>query len=75
MYLVYNRGMKEVNDYGELRRRLAELADDEYREFSMKGISSERPFVGVRIPLVREIVARVPDGKIAEFLAVELVVV
>lgn len=73
--LGYNGGMKEVNDYGELRRRLAELAEDEYREFAMKGIPSERPFVGVRIPLIREIVMRVPDEKIFEFLRVEPVAI
>ena len=68
--------MGRVCSYKELRGRLAELADDEYREFSMKGIPSERPFIGVRIPLVREIVARVPDEKIVEFfLVVKLVAV
>lgn len=44
--------MDKVRDYKEFRLRLAELADDEYREFSMKGIPSERPFVGVRISLI-----------------------
>ena len=43
--------------------------------FSMKGIPSERLFIGVRIPLVREIVARVPDEKNVELLAAELVAV
>ena len=67
--------MKEILEYGELKSALASLADDEYREFSMKGIPSERPFIGVRIPLVREVVKRVPDGKIAEFLKVEPVAI
>ena len=67
--------MKEILEYGELRSALASLADDEYREFSMKGIPSERPFIGVRIPLVREVVKRVPDEKIAEFLKVEPVAI
>lgn len=67
--------MKEILEYGELRSVLAELAEDEYREFCMKGIPSERPFIGVRIPLVREVVKRVSDEKIAEFLKVEPVAI
>ena len=62
-------------DWVELRQRLAELADDEYREFSMKGIPCERPFIGVRIPQIRRIVADVPQEKINELLAVELVAI
>ena len=60
--------MKQICEYRELRSALVSLADDEYREFSMKGIPSERPFIGVRIPLIREVVAKVPDEKIADFL-------
>lgn len=67
--------MKEILEYGELKSALASLADDEYRDFSMKGIPSERPFIGVRIPLVREVARRVSDGKIAEFLKVEPVAI
>lgn len=55
----------------ELRRRLADRADDEYREFIMKGIPSERPFIGVRIPQIREIISEVPAEKIDEFLKEE----
>ena len=73
--LVYNSDMDRVCNYKELRMRLAELADDGYREFSMKGIPSERPFIGVRIPLIREVVRRVPDEKIAEFLMTEPVAI
>ena len=67
--------MDRVYDYKELRLKLAELADDEYREFSMKGIPSERPFIGVRIPLIREAVAKVPNERLAEFIAVEPVAI
>ena len=67
--------MKQICEYRELRSALAELAEDEYREFCMKGIPSERPFIGVRIPLIREVVAKVPDEKIAEFLMVEPVAI
>ena len=62
-------------DYKELRRRLAELADDEYREFSMKGIPCERPFIGVRIPQIRRIVAEVPREKVEEILTAEPVAI
>ena len=75
MYLGYNGGMSEVCNYKELRRRLADCADDEYRKFSMKGIFSERPFIGVRIPQIRKIVAEVPKEKIDELLAVEPVAI
>ena len=67
--------MDGVCNYKELRQALAELADDEYCVFSMKRIPSERPFIGMRIPLMWEIVARVSDEKNFEFLRVELVVV
>ena len=62
-------------DYKELRRRLADCADDEYREFSMKGIPCERPFIGVRIPLIRRIVAEVPREKVEEILTAEPVAI
>lgn len=67
--------MSRVQNYQELRSKLASLADDEYREFSMKGIPSERPFIGVRIPLVREVVKRVPNERITAFLMVEPVAI
>lgn len=67
--------MKQINDYREMRLALASLAEDEYREFTMKGIPSERPFIGVRIPLIREIAAKVSNEKITEFLAVKPVAI
>lgn len=67
--------MKQICEYRELREALVGLADDWYREFSMKGIPSERPFIGVRIPLVREVVAKVPAEKVVEFLKVEPVAI
>ncbi len=67
--------MSKVCSWVELRRRLADRADDEYREFSMKGIPCERPFVGVRIPQIREIVAEVPREKIEEMLVAEPVAI
>jgi 3-methyladenine DNA glycosylase AlkD len=67
--------MDQIRNYKELKEELASLADDEYREFSMKGIPSERPFIGVRIPLIRKVVAKVPDEKIVELLKVEPVAI
>ena len=32
-----------IENYNELRERLAFCVDDEYRDFSMRGIPSERP--------------------------------
>ena len=55
----------------DLKKALAREADDEYREFSMKGIFSERPFVGVRIPKIQEIVNRIPPSKYEEILVAE----
>lgn len=68
-YIIYS--MKQIENYEEARLRLAELAEDEYREFSAKITMTERPFLGVRIPLVRELARAVPREKIPEFLKVE----
>ncbi len=59
-----------IEKYNEMRERLAFYADDEYRDFSMRGIPSERPFIGVRIPKIRELAGLVPEEKIEEFLEV-----
>ncbi len=64
-----------IDNYKELRSQLALNADENYREFSMKGIPSERPFIGVRIPKVREIVRQVPKEKILEFIKEEPVAI
>lgn len=60
-----------IDDYNELRSQLASNADETYCEFAKKGIPSERPFIGVRIPIIREIVGRVPKDKIQKFIEVE----
>ena len=59
--------VRPIEKYNELRERLAFYADDEYRDFSMRGIPSERPFIGVRIPKIRELAGLVPEEKIEEF--------
>ena len=55
-----------IENYNELRERLAFCVDDEYRDFSMRGIPSERPFIGVRIPKIRELASLVSKEKIEE---------
>ena len=57
-----------IENYTELRTRLAFESDEKYREFTMRGIPSERPFVGVRIPIVRRIVDLIPEDCYGEFL-------
>ncbi len=60
-----------INNYDELKSALARLADDEYREFVMKICPSERPFLGVRVPQIRDVCKQVPSEKISEFLKVK----
>lgn len=52
----------------EWKLALAQNADDYYRDFIMRGIPSERPFIGVRIPKIREIAKSIPYGKITGLL-------
>lgn len=54
-----------LNDF---RSKLASLADDNYREFTMKGVPCERPFIGVRMPEIRRLVSKIPPENFQEFL-------
>lgn len=65
----YNYGMGQIKTYDELRTALVSRGDEKYREFIMRGIPSERPFLGVRIPEIRRIVADIPPTHYKEFLA------
>lgn len=56
--------------YLDFRTKLVSFADDGYREFSMRGIPCERPFLGVRIPEIRRLVATIPIEQFDEFLRV-----
>ena len=64
-----------IESYSEFRENLARLADDDYREFSKKGIPTERPFIGVRIPQTREIVKEISPCFCTEFLKTEPVAI
>ena len=55
--------------YSDFRTRLASLSDDGYRELSMHGIPCERPFLGVRIPDIRRLVAKIPEEQFDVFLS------
>lgn len=60
-----------IKSYEELKSRLADLAEDEYREFVMKICPSERPFLGIRVPLIRDVCKEVDVSCIPELLLVE----
>ena len=60
-----------ISSFKELKTALAGLAEDEYREFVMKICPSERPFLGVRVPLIRDVCKKVDAACIPEILAVE----
>lgn len=58
---MYNRYMNKNIAYAKLRTELAKYADDRYREFVERGTPGEkRPFLGIRIPQIREIVRKIP---------------
>ena len=61
----------EISNFEELRAELDKASDAEFAEFSKRIIPSERPFIGVKIPKVREISKRVSKEKISEFLKAE----
>lgn len=62
-----------MEKFRELQERLASEAEDGFREFELKGISTERPLLGVRMPkqrlMAKEILKEWPE----EFLKCELV--
>lgn len=62
--VIYNGDM-----YHDFQTKLLSLSDDEYREFSMRGIPCERPFLGARIPEIRKLVKEIKREDFDEFLA------
>ena len=60
-----------ISSYKELQERLVFYIDDEYRSFTVRLISTERPILGVRIPKIRELAKEVSQEKIIEFLKKE----
>ena len=61
----------KIETYNDLLGQLDSYAEDNFREFTMRSIPSERPFFGVRIPQVRKIASQIPQEKIPEFLGVK----
>ncbi|MBR3323701.1 DNA alkylation repair protein [Candidatus Saccharibacteria bacterium] len=59
-----------TGNYNTFRQQLASAAEDDYRQFIMKGIPSDRPFIGVRIPKLRQIVSQIPAPKYSDFLRI-----
>ena len=57
--------------YSDFRTKLLSLSDEKYRVFCMRGIPSDRPFLGVRIPDIRKLVEKIPPSDFAEFLNTE----
>ncbi len=57
-----------VNSCNELRGYLASSADEKYRAFSAKLVSSKYSLIGVRIPEVRKIAKSISKEKYDEFL-------
>lgn len=56
-------------DYGKLQLRLTRLVDDDYRDFAIKGILTEYPFLGVRTPDLRALSLEIIKNNFAaEFL-------
>ena len=54
--------------YSAFQTKLISLADDKYREFSIRGIPCDRPFLGVRIPRIRKLVKEIPPEQLEEFI-------
>ena len=57
--------------YSDFQTKLASLADDEYRVFSMRGIPTDRPFIGVRIPDIKRLVKDLSNSDLEEFIKIK----
>lgn len=47
-------------EYRDLRLRLTREIDDKYRDFVAKGVPTDRPILGVRVPIIRQIASQIP---------------
>ena len=57
-------------DYEAFKTRLADLAEDEYRTFVTKGVPTDYPLLGVRVPHLRQIAAEIiKNDQAADFLS------
>ena len=62
--------MDTINDYATLKTKLAQSADDKYRDFTIKICTSKYPILGVKVPQIRKYAKQVPSEKIEEFIAI-----
>ena len=56
------------NAYGKTLRKLYQIKDEKYAEFSSKIANSNYPFIGIRIPILRKIANELLKGKYFEYL-------
>ena len=56
--------------YSDIRLELTKNIDDKYQAFVSKANPTDRPILGVRIPIVREIAKKIPTEDFAEILKV-----
>ena len=64
-------GMKQIESYEDLKKRLLSEAEEKYRDFMISVTPSRKPILGVRIPKVRELAKSVPKDKIDDLLKEE----
>ncbi len=55
--------------YADFCNHLASFADDGYRDFIKKGIPTDRPIIGVRVPKIREIVKALPPESLEALIS------
>ncbi|MBR2837112.1 DNA alkylation repair protein [Candidatus Saccharibacteria bacterium] len=56
-------------NYHDFQTRLASLAEDDFRDFAKKGIATDYPLLGVRMPHLRALAKEIAkSGKASEFL-------
>lgn len=59
-------------DYQAFQTRLANLVDDGYRDFVIKGVPTDYPLLGVRVPHLREFAKEITENnQAADFLSHE----
>ena len=58
-------------DYAAYRNHLLSLADEGYREFTARGVPTDRPLLGVRLPVLRDLAKQIAKGNYPAFLTYE----
>ena len=55
-------------NYADIKLTLTKNIDDKFQAFEAKGIPTERPILGVRVPIIREIARSVPRENVKKIL-------